>query len=417
MKSSRSVGVRTGRIRQLIPRTKVMRAVIATARESGVNAYLVGGPLRDLLLGLKMDDVDIAIAGDVQEFGDRLRHRLGGEFIPHDEFETGTLQLKDGQHVDLARTRTEVYDRPAKLPRVFAADIESDLKRRDFTVNAMAWDLVNRRLVDPLGGIGNLKRRTIRVLHERSFDDDPTRIFRAVRFSVRLRFAIEPGTERLMASAIAGGRLRLLAGERILNELRLILKEIRAPEIVDTLNHYGVFAAYFGDGVPAAVRRGMKRGLTDPALRLTYLLSVLGNLDKLPLTREVLADIDSLRAFPARREQLRRSKKPSATYAILKPLTHDALRVLLAVEGEAARCRVASHMLFYDNAQPMLRGNDLKVLGIPPGPIYTEILDQLRAARLDGKVKTRNNEMAMVKQIIARKEVAGAVRGDKSARQ
>jgi tRNA nucleotidyltransferase/poly(A) polymerase len=357
--------------------------------------------LRDRLLGKASSDIDIAVETEVQAFATRLNVRLKGALQFYGEFGTARMDLPDGRHLDIARTRTETYPRPAMLPRVSPADIRADLKRRDFTINAMAWDLVHERLIDPLGGRTDLSRKVIRVLHERSFSDDPTRIFRAVRFSRRLGFRIEPATSRRMNQAIAQGLLGLLSGKRLLTELRLIVHEPNYVGMLRELNRRRVFASSLGTSLSPPVFRelGRLRELT-PELRLTYLLSRLPMRDRLPLTREEQADLESLVRFPA--GKLARARTPSRVYALLHALSSNALLIRATLSPKPIARRVRAYLNHYTQIAPLLRGKDLLRLLIPPGPVYTRILERLRSARLDGKVMSRDDELALVHRMLRR---------------
>ena len=380
----------------VIPQNRVLRAVVAAARALNVRAYLVGGPLRDLLLGRPMQDIDVAVEGDVQRFGPELARRLNGTFRFYDAFETGTVLLKTGRHVDVARTRTEVYARPAGLPRVTGADIRADLARRDFTINALAWHLLDRKLLDPFHGLADLHRKVVRVLHDRSFQDDPTRIFRAVRFSGRLGFRLLPDTNRQMKAAAAAGLVELLSGKRVLTELRLVCAEPGYQAMFAALNAHRAFR------VPkSALRRLARLQTLGPDLRLLGLLALLPDTGKLPLTREQRADIADIQRFPSCQAELRRARKPSAVFTVLRTFRANALLVRECWLPPGLARKVRAHMATYSQTMPRLHGADLKVAGIKPGPVYARILENLRLAQLDGKVKTRADELALVRRTMA----------------
>ena len=198
------------------------------ADESGLCLYLVGGTVRDMFLGRPRTDIDLAVEGDGMEFAGRLAEAAGGRHAPNPRFLTATVDLPEGNSLDVATARSEVYERPGALPRVASAPMDVDLARRDFTINAMAVSLNGRSfgdLVDPFEGRTDLQNKRVRILHDRSFIDDPTRLFRAVRFEQRLRFRLERGTERRFREAVAGGMIGNLSGPRLLEQLRLICVE------------------------------------------------------------------------------------------------------------------------------------------------------------------------------------------------
>src|SRR4051794_24490551 len=198
-------------------------------------AYLVGGAVRDLLLYRPGFDVDLVVVGDAEAYANALAERLGGRVVTHGRFGTAVVHYGTGQHLDVATARTETYPEPGALPEVApAATIEDDLGRRDFTINAMAVGLPDRELVDPFSGRSHLTDRLVRVLHEGSFVDDPTRIFRAAQYEGRLGFRMDPKTETLALMAVP--EVSRLSGARVREELLAILSEERAPEILGRLH-------------------------------------------------------------------------------------------------------------------------------------------------------------------------------------
>lgn len=216
----------------------IIKIVGKIADESGVQAYLVGGPVRDKLLGIKNLDLDFVVEADGIRFAEALNKALKGKLTTYKAFGTATIELK-GKRIDIVTARKETYKRPAAYPAVKSGKIKDDLFRRDFTINAMAI-VVNKkglgRLVDFYNGQKDLKKGLIRVLHDKSFMDDPTRIFRAVRFSVRFGFKIEPHTKRLMKEAVLDGLLGEVNAGRIRKEIELFLKEKNPKKCLDVFS-------------------------------------------------------------------------------------------------------------------------------------------------------------------------------------
>jgi tRNA nucleotidyltransferase (CCA-adding enzyme) len=213
------------------------------AGEMGFSAYVVGGMVRDLLLGLQTIDVDIVIEGQGIHFARSLADRLHAKVRCHERFGTATLTLSDRLRVDIATARTESYERPAALPRVSPGSIRDDMVRRDFTINTLAASLMPGefgRVLDDFGGVRDLRERHIRALHERSFIDDPTRIFRAVRFEKRLDFRIVRSTEQWIVDALSRSLLEDLEDYRIATELRLVLEEPDPAGPLRRLPEFGI---------------------------------------------------------------------------------------------------------------------------------------------------------------------------------
>ena len=202
------------------------------AEDSDTACYLVGGAVRDALLGRTVLDLDTAVEGDGVAFARRLGERLRVPVVQHPGFGTATVSFPAGYRLDVASTRRERYRKPGALPSVEPAPLEEDLMRRDFTVNSLAVPIsrIDRRhLVDPSGGVEDLERRLLRVHHDGSFLDDPTRILRGVRFEARLRFRLEERTEELAREALSAGALASVSEGRLRRELRLVAAEERSP--------------------------------------------------------------------------------------------------------------------------------------------------------------------------------------------
>ncbi len=231
MAGSRPVSQPISRVLREVPPPWVQRLIVAArevADRLGVEVYLVGGMVRDLLLERANEDVDLVVEGDGIAFAEALAVALDGRHHPHLPFLTAVVTLPDGLRVDVATARTEFYRTPAALPEVATSLIRQDLYRRDFTINALAITLSGERhgeLVDFFGGRMDIQRREIRVLHSLSFIDDPTRALRAVRYARRLSFTIAPDTRNLISTALAEGVFDRLSGQRLRRELELLLAE------------------------------------------------------------------------------------------------------------------------------------------------------------------------------------------------
>src|SRR5207302_3864097 len=216
---------------------------VAALSEAYDGVYLVGGTVRDILLGEPSFDVDIAVEGDAIALAQSLADALGGRVRAHEKFGTAVVIYGEGERVDVVTARTEFYDAPAALPTVEHASIREDLFRRDFTINAMAASLKGAdfgRLVDPFGGRRDLEARRIRVLHNLSFIDDPTRIFRAIRYENRLGFRMDDHTERLARGTVEMGLVGDLSSERLRNELIALLEEGPGHHSILRLREIGV---------------------------------------------------------------------------------------------------------------------------------------------------------------------------------
>jgi len=393
----------------VLPQAGLLEQVAAVAAEAGVKVFLVGGPVRDMLLGVASPDVDVAVDRGMPGFGRHVARRLGGRFVYHERFMTGTVLLPDGRHVDICQTREESYLRPGMLPQVRPAGIDADLGRRDFSLNAMALELRPEgagRLLDPQGGEIDLRQRQVRILHERSFDDDPTRIFRCIRFAIRLDFAIEARTLELLRQAVAERRPALLTPERILYELRLVCAEPKALRMVEALIRERVLAAAWdwrpGSGFMARFCRLVQTRAGAEAL-FVYWLSDLPGIERFPIRKEELAAAEAIRSFGRSRARLIRAVRPSAVVRVLDRIPGPALALLRVLEPAAVARRIGRYLDEWAQVRPAITGQDLKGLGLRPGPGFRRVLEAVREAKLDGRAKTLDAELRLAKRIARRK--------------
>ncbi|TFG92785.1 MAG: CCA tRNA nucleotidyltransferase [Syntrophobacterales bacterium] len=235
-----------GDLLRRLPVLPVLRDAGICGEDMGFGAYAVGGLVRDLFLQRETLDVDVVIEGDGIAFASRFSADHGAHLTIYEKFKTANLVFPGGSKVDVATARTEVYEHPAALPLVKPGSIRDDLFRRDFSINTLATCLNPGRfgeLFDPFQAREDIRKGTIRILHDRSFVDDPTRIFRAVRFEKRFDFKIEDSTETLIRDAVSAGLIERLSGYRIASELRLVLSEEDPVPIVVRLEELGVLAS------------------------------------------------------------------------------------------------------------------------------------------------------------------------------
>jgi len=367
--------------------------------------YLVGGAVRDLLRGADAVDLDLAVEGDARSVARALADRLGGVAREHERFGTATVRAGDLKF-DLATTRRETYDEPGALPRVEKASLDEDLRRRDFAINALAVGLTGDdlgHLYDPCGGLADLEEGVVRVLHEGSFIDDPTRLLRAVRYEVRLGFRMDRRTEDLARSAAAAGALRTVSGARVRDELMDLLVEPEAPAGVERMHDLGLDRALHPalDADPklaasaslGAAAIGADRGLAalaalcsaDPQ-RLERWLS------GLHLTAEKRdAVARAAREAPRIAAELEREHQPSELRALLapEPLVSLALALALGAPHEPI-LRWATELR---SVRLEITGDDLLAAGVPEGPAVGRALAETLDRKLDGLVSGRDEEL------------------------
>jgi tRNA nucleotidyltransferase (CCA-adding enzyme) len=396
----------------------ILRRVAALAGRKGWSIYLVGGYVRDLFLKIPDYDVDISVEGDAVTLASLLASESNLPRETHNEFGTARLDLTPELHLDFVTARKESYPTPGALPVVEAGSIQDDLARRDFTVNAMAVGIQPEGtgpVLDPHGGLEDLRARLIRVLHDKSFRDDPTRIFRAVKLAHRLGFKIEKGTLELILQAVRDGALSTVSIDRITNELLLILEEPNADAMLAELEKLGVLRAIHpGLSWPYEPGRFKPSGNLKPAERRdAYLAAIAAEYADDPAEAEALArflrlpsslvrlmkDAATLaRVWPQLGEEL----PASQVYNLLNGLNDKALRAYshlpeLSLDKVAWR-HLNNYLVVLQHMRTELTGDYLRELGIPPGPLYKEILDELFRAKLDREVKSREDEERFVRE-------------------
>jgi tRNA nucleotidyltransferase/poly(A) polymerase len=451
-----------------LPNRELLERLGQIAHHFGTRSFLVGGPVRDLILGRSksrtetgihhkdtktlsgpesgslvtwclggkiptspgLPDIDIAVEEGSREFGAAVAREFGGRFVFHSRFLTGTVSFPKPQasshkpqtpkpepvphpsplaHIDITQTRAETYERPAVLPAVRPASIVGDLGRRDFTVNAMAMEITPGSFgafIDPFDGRADVEQRRVRVLHARSFIDDPTRIFRCIRFATRLGFKIEQQTLGLIRSAVEQRLPAFLTPERLLYELRLICAEPLVLPMVKALIHERVLEAAWRWTPTTRFVSGLEqqvRNRVQPELIFIYWLSVLPLTDRFPIRKEEREAAEAIAAFPELKPRLKRKLRPSEVVQLLRGLPVPALRILVGLESKAVSAAIRAFLNKYSKVAIATTGADLRGTGLKPGPAFREILDELLFARLDGRIRSVTEERALLQQLVRQK--------------
>lgn len=406
------------RLERALPREllQLVREAAAVARELGYSTYLVGGFVRDLLIGQANLDLDIVIEGDAIHLAQVLADRYGGRVHSHARFGTAKWLLESrGLQLDFATARTEFYEYPSALPEVERSSIKLDLHRRDFTINAMALCLDPDRygvLLDPYGGEHDLQRGLIRVLHNLSFVEDPTRILRAVRFEQRFGFTIEARTAQLIEDA--RDLLSKVSGQRIRHELDLIFSEAEPERALVRLQQLGVLekiqANLQADAWLVQKFRALRQShAPTPMLYLGVLAYRLRSAEaralakRLRLSKDEAEILHQVVAMRLLERQLHLPQlAPSRVVELVERIDDAALAVFaIATDSAQARAYVDQYRAQWREVRPILTGDDLKAMGIPPGPCYRTILKQLRAQKLDGVLTSRADEEQWVQRWLA----------------
>lgn len=408
----------------------LLKVVAQVADEAAVPVYAVGGFVRDLWLGVKNEDVDLTVEGDGIALARQLAATLGGRCKGPSEFGTAVVITRDGYRIDVATARSEIYQHPAALPTVQPGTIRDDLFRRDFTINTLAFPLNGARafaLLDWYGGLADLSEGVIRVLHNRSFRDDPTRIFRAIRLAQRFGFVLHVHTLRLLHRAVGKGWIAGLSGARLWRELRLMLEGESPVQCLVRLDETAVLPQIDVALSLSEERRGILTRIHAAHVELTetvpevigrtwlaYLAALLQGLDvaivqrvcaRLALSPRLAHElITGIGVVENACDRLRApgDLRPSEIVAALRPLPDDLVPLLLAwCPAREPQQAIRHYLTTWRHVRPCLTGDDVKRLGGQQGPEIGRLLARLQAAKLDGEVPTREAEEALIRTVLS----------------
>jgi|WetSurMetagenome_2_1015567.scaffolds.fasta_scaffold33872_2 tRNA nucleotidyltransferase (CCA-adding enzyme) len=386
------------------------------AHTRGERLYLVGGVVRDLILGQTTLDLDLVVEGNGIELARRLQEINHGELAVHPRFISATLKWERWS-IDVATARTETYARPAALPDISPSTINQDLFRRDFSINAMAVQLnpgEYGKLLDPHDGRSDLREKLVRVLHQKSFIDDPTRIWRGLRYEQRLDFRLEKETLYLLKRDV--NMLDSLTSDRIRYEIECVLKEPAPEKVFRRAAELGVLGRLLpslpGDGWLAEQYGKLREMKLPPPQEMDFRLALLAYplsaaevdvfIDRLNLPKSLEALV---RDTIAVKNKLKLLATPgvsrSSIFNILDGLSGDAITLnSMVTESPIAAQSIKLYLVTLQNVKVLMHGNDLISMGVPQGPRVKEVLDQLLRARLNGKVRTREDEEKLARKLL-----------------
>lgn len=378
------------------------RPLLRALADAATDVYLVGGAVRDMMLGREPRELDLVVETELEP----VIARLGAGGRLHERFTTARLAL-DGVDYDLARARRESYAQPGALPSVSPARLDEDLRRRDFTVNAIALAIAGPsrgQLIAYGSAIADLRGQILRVLHDASFSDDPTRLLRLALYRARLGFSIEPRTLELAHAAIAGGALTTVSGARIGAEVRRLASESDPVQALGALHELGIDAALapgFGLDDPSTVRRALALlpADGDPSIVVLAaagldvaapdLWALLTRLEFEAAQRDaIVAAAANARALG---NALRAAQKPSEIAAAVDGAGIEAVALAGAIDGEGAARRWLQKLRFVELE---INGNHLLDAGVTPGPAVGAGLRAALDAKLDGRASGRDGELA-----------------------
>lgn len=375
--------------------------------------YVVGGFVRDLLIGRENLDIDIVVEGDAIDFAHQLAKACQGQVKTHHKFKTATIAQQDGLKIDFVSARNETYPSPGALPSIEYGTIAEDLRRRDFSINALAMRLepdAFGEIVDCTDGLRDLRAGYIRSLHARSFIDDPTRIFRAIRYAGRYNFQIVEADRQRILDAINQGGLNLISGSRIRNEIDHILAEKTAIQVVSQMSEFALFGAIhptwkispsfdaLWDAANQAIEWASISFSGGPINTKAILWMVLLNTsDSIEVVSNRLGLENELRTKLRAQAQLEQdinalsaAAKPSEVYQLLNPYPVESL-IFTMMQPNQPNWRVekiGNYLTHLRSVRPLVTGNDLIRRGLKPSQAFSDLLWKAFAAQLDGKVST-----------------------------
>ncbi|MBI5745866.1 MAG: CBS domain-containing protein [Nitrospirae bacterium] len=405
---------------------EMLRGLGSVADEMDVSAYVVGGFVRDLLMGQTNLDLDIVIEGDGIAFANTFAERHSARIKSHHRFGTAVIVFQDGFKLDVATARMEYYEYPTALPTVERASIKKDLYRRDFTINTLAIKLNKRNygnLTDFFGGQRDIKEKTIKVLHNLSFIEDPTRVFRAIRFEQRFNFRIGKYTQNLIKSAVKMELFHRLSGHRLFDELVLIFSEPDPIRAVRRMNEFDLIKFIHPRIRLTTYIEALFSNINDVIAwhKLLYLdkpvinwqVYFMGLLDE--LGKEYIVEVCRRLTIPGQFEEkiiygrdeikrisikLYRQKniRPSEIYHLLKPVSIELLILMMAkAKEDKVKKAISLYLANLQGIKTSITGSDLKRIGLAPGPLFKEIMGKVLDARLDGDVRSREEELSLAK--------------------
>jgi len=411
---------------------KLILELAELAQRKHFSIYLVGGFVRDLLLGVRNLDLDIVVEQDGIAFAEEVKRKLNARLILHRRFKTATVIAANHLKIDIATCRQEYYPEPASLPVVTPSNLRDDLYRRDITINAMAISLKGEdfgRLLDFFGGKSDLDNKVIRVLHSKSFIDDPTRILRVIRFEQRYGFRIERNTLSFLKEAVREGMLHRVQPQRIRDELILLLKEENPLLPIKRLNNLVGFG-FLKEGFVLTeynlrllnnIRRQIiwynTLGPRNRALDswLIYFLGIIESLQ--PAEAKILSQNLALRKGEKKRiltykgisrniiDELSSSGcRPSCVFRLLRDLSYEVIILLRArYKNKNLWKNIEDFLCGYNSVRLHIGGEDLKELGLKEGPHFQRILNEVLMAKLDLGLKTKEDELDFARKIISSK--------------
>ncbi|MEJ6951012.1 CBS domain-containing protein [Natronospora cellulosivora (SeqCode)] len=400
---------------------QILEKIGEIAEKHNVEAYLIGGMIRDLYLDRPSRDLDIVIDGSMQEFVQDLANNFESEYSYNSEFKTATIVFEDGFNIDLATCRKEIYQYTGALPEVERSNIVADLFRRDYTVNTLAVSLNPENwaiLIDFFDGRNDLKNRNLRALHRFSFLDDPTRIIRGIRLVNKFDFTFEEESESLIKECLISADFTRLSEVRVLKEIQLLLSEPLTKELINLVKEFPIFNLFTID---IEIKEKFYQQANDLERILEQLDEKIYNKIELwilrmavfcdELSKEYVEDwtikdsyketLTSYSANKALLAELNQKIDPVEIVNMLSNLSHEILLILyIKSEKELVKKNIKHYLEYLIDIDTSINGHDLINIGLEPGPKIKEVLDKVYQARLRGEINTHQEELSYARELI-----------------
>jgi tRNA nucleotidyltransferase/poly(A) polymerase len=366
---------------------EIFEAAVAAAGDTGVDLYTAGGPVRDLLLGIPFVDIDLVVEHEGEGFADSLAGRLGGRVQSFPRFLTWRVDIGDGTPIDITTARTEIYRQPGALPSVAASTIHQDLFRRDFAANAVALNLLSGETIDPAGGIADIREGILRVLHPRSFIDDPTRMLRGIRIATRLRFSFDADTAKLISRSAEMAALTTISRERVWREILIAIADSEPAETLIALRRWGLLdpfleTSFFDDNLlrHAGRQLSLAAGIDREVVFAGVLLEGAAQPDRtlegagfsVARKKKAVALVDDARLLSRQLAEANTAREGLRLCA----RASDEVKVVAAAVSDHAKGLIL-RFAGYEKLALGFRGDELE---LPPGPHIARALEAAREA-------------------------------------
>lgn len=387
-----------------------LKKVSEVAHSHCLEPWLIGGVVRDLIMSVPVKkDLDITVAGgNIAPLAESLSDHWKAKLYSYPQFMTFTLEFPDGNHIDLITARDEIYPHPAALPVVKMGTLESDLRRRDFTINAIALSLTEDRwgeALDPFNGMSDIKRKLIRILHDKSFEDDPTRIFRAARFVGRLKFKLEQKTEALIHRSIENQEIKRLSSDRIRTEIEKILIEENPERSIQLLQDWKVLEQIdlsWSAESTLLFKKLPRSKNPDTTIAVRMVLWLNGRshaeAEQIVTALNFSGDLKEKILQPLGILELLKSDRTIETLPQIE-LFQETTIFFNQLTRQKIWAKIKKRWLEYQKwvrCKPSIDGEALKKLGFVPGPLFKKIFEELSVRKYKGELKNRAAEIRFV---------------------